>query len=141
MIDTALEATVVGSYSRIGPAVRRRLYHWDRNADLTAGRSSHGGHVRHWSGGSGGTGRGREPDCASSAVTLTCSSPLARRLGNLGVTRLRKLRISRISHQVRDLAGRIARAVPRVDVLLNNAGALFRSRADRGGRASRRPSR
>ena len=40
LVDALLELTVVGSFSRIGPAVRRRLDHWaPPPADVLAGRT------------------------------------------------------------------------------------------------------
>lgn len=128
LIDAALEATVIGSYTRIGPAVRSRLYHWDRALPL------HGRTVV-ITGATSGIGRaatmamtelgaglclvGRNPDL----LELTCRQ--ARRAGgdpNAEVADLEDL------DQVRDLAQRILQRYPRVDVLVNNAGTLFRSR-------------
>ena len=40
LVDDALEISVIGSFSRIGPAVRRRLFRWqDRPAGALAGRT------------------------------------------------------------------------------------------------------
>ena len=128
MIDAALEATVVGSYSRIGPAIRSRLYHWDRPMTLA-------GRVVVITGVTSGIGRaatmalaelgavlclvGRNPDL----LALTCQR--ARELGGNPTAEVANLEdLAQVSH----LAGRIGRRYTGVNVLVNNAGALLRSR-------------
>ena len=128
LIDAALEATVIGSYTRIGPAVRSRLYNWDRALPLS-------GRTVVITGATSGIGRsatmamaelgavlclvGRNPDL----LELTCRQ--ARQGGGDPTGELADLEDLA---QVKDLAGRITQRYPRVDVLLNNSGAMFRAR-------------
>jgi len=142
LIDAALEATVIGSYTRIGPAVRSRLYNWDRALPLS-------GRTVVITGATSGIGRsatmamaelgavlclvGRNPDL----LELTCRQ--ARQGGGDPTGELADLEDLA---QVKDLAGRITQRYPRVDVLLNNSGAMFRARrvAPGGSRRWRGPA-
>ena len=127
MIDTTLEATVVGSYSRIGPAVRRRLYHWDGTPTMT-----HRTVVL--TGATSGIGRAAAAALAEAGAGLCL---VGRNPGQLESTRLEvsefgceaNTEVADLADlaQVRDVAGRIAERYVKIDVLLNNAGALFRS--------------
>ncbi len=128
LIDAALEATVIGSYTRIGPAVRSRFYHWDKALSL------HGRTVV-ITGATSGIGRaaamamaelgavlclvGRNPDL----LDVACRQ--ARRAGGDPTSEVADLEDLA---QVRDLAERISQRYPRVDILLNNAGTIFRTR-------------
>ncbi len=127
MIDTTLGPTVVGSYSRIGPAVRRRLYHWDGTPTLT-----HRTVVL--TGATSGIGRAAAAALAEAGAGLCL---VGRNPGQLESTRLEvsefgceaNTEVADLADlaQVRDVAGRIAERYVKIDVLLNNAGALFRS--------------
>ena len=128
LIDAALEATVIGSYTRIGPAVRSRLYHWDRALPLSR-------RTVVITGATSGIGRAATMAMAelgavlclvgrnAELLELTCRQ--ARQAGGDPTGELADLEDL---PQVRDLAGRIAQRYPKVDVLVNNAGAMFRAR-------------
>jgi dehydrogenase/reductase SDR family member 12 len=128
LIDAALEATVIGSYTRIGPAVRSRLYHWDRALPL------HGRTVV-ITGATSGIGSAAATAMAGLGATL-CLVGRDRDLLEAGCLRARQAGGDPTAEladledlaQVRDLAGRILERYPRVDVLFNNAGTLFRTR-------------
>jgi NAD(P)-dependent dehydrogenase (short-subunit alcohol dehydrogenase family) len=131
-LDDALEVTVVGSFSRVGPAVRRRLQGWtDPPQDALAGRTAV------ITGPTSGLGR-------STAETL---ARLGARVVLVGRDRDR---LSATSAAFRDLVGadrfpivvadlgsvvearaaarQITEAEPRVDILIDNAGAIFPER-------------
>jgi dehydrogenase/reductase SDR family protein 12 len=130
LADVALEATIVGSFSRIGFAARRALFDW--NAEPVVDMS---GRVALVTGATGGLGLaaatalaqrnadlwivGRDPQrteaarCAIAGVAPDSSVTTA--VADLAVL-----------GDVRDLADRVRRSVPRLDVMIHNAGALTR---------------
>ena len=128
MIDAALEATVIGSYTHIGAAVRSRSYHWERALPLY-------GRTVVVTGATSGIGRAATMAMAGlgAALCLVARDPdlleltrrEARQAGGDPTTEVADLEDLA---QVRDLAERILQRYPRVDVLFNNAGTLFRSR-------------
>jgi dehydrogenase/reductase SDR family member 12 len=128
VIDAVLEATVLGSYSRMGPAIRGRVYHWDRPMPLE-------GRVVVITGVTSGIGRAATMALAElgAVLCLVGRDPVrlertylrAREVGGDPTAEVADLEDLA---QVRDLAGHIARRYTGVDVLVNNAGALFRSR-------------
>lgn len=119
LIDAALEATVVGSFSRIGYAVRSRMQSWDDSYDLAGKRLL-------ITGGTSGIGKaaartavregaqvvitGRDQDRAARVADEIGAIPIAADAGDLDV-----------------LPGLVERTVDKLgglDVLVNNAGAL-----------------
>jgi NAD(P)-dependent dehydrogenase (short-subunit alcohol dehydrogenase family) len=128
LADAALEVTVVGSFSRIGFAARRALFNWD--ADPAVDMS---GRVVLVTGATGGLGLaaatalaqrnadvwivGRDRDRTEAARrTIAAHVPDSR-----VTTAVADLAIL---DDVRNLADRVRRSVPRLDVLIHNAGAL-----------------
>lgn len=126
-VDAVLEFTVAGSFSRVGPAIRRRLFHWKPiNGETLEGR------VVVVSGATSGLGL----ECATSMARLGARVILLVRNAELG---------SRVCAQIRELSGnddvalimtdlgdldsvrRAARELtrlPAVHALIHNAGAL-----------------
>ncbi len=128
LADAALEATVVGSFSRIGFVTRRALFDWNAEpvVDMT-------GRVALITGATGGLGLaaamalaqrnadvwivGRDPQRIEAAQrAISAVAPAA------GVTTA--VADLAVLDDVRNLADRVRRSVPRLDVLIHNAGAL-----------------
>jgi NAD(P)-dependent dehydrogenase (short-subunit alcohol dehydrogenase family) len=128
LADAALEATVVGSFSRIGFAARRALFDWD--AEPVVDMS---GRVALVTGATGGLGLaaatalaqrnadvwivGRDPqriEAARRAIAgVAPDSSVTTAVADLAVL-----------DDVRNLADHVRRSAPRLDVLIHNAGAL-----------------
>ena len=128
LADAALEATVVGSFSRIGFAVRRALFDWD--AEPVVDMS---GRVALVTGATGGLGLaaatalaqrnadlwivGRDPQRTEAArraiAAVAPDSNVTSAVADLAVL-----------DDVRKLSEHVRRSVPRLDVLIHNAGAL-----------------
>ena len=128
LADAALEATVVGSFSRIGFAARRALFDWDAEPIVDMS-----GRVALVTGATGGLGLaaatalaqrnadlwivGRDPqriEAARRAIAAVApASSVTTAVADLAVL-----------DDVRNLADRVRRSVPRLDVLIHNAGAL-----------------
>ncbi len=131
VVDGVLEASVVGSFSRIGPDVRRRCEGWDdppsldgRTAVVTGATSGIGlaaaiglarlGAIVHLV--------GREPRRLEEAVRAVAA--VAR-----GTTVSSSLADLADLDQVRELASAVTARHRHIDVLVHNAGALNRQRA------------
>ena len=128
LTDAALEATVVGSFSRIGFAARRALFDWDSEPIVDMA-----GRVVLITGATGGLG-------------LAAATALAQRNAELWIVGRDPLRTETARRaiasvaphssvttavadlaaldEVRNLADRVRRSTPRLDVLIHNAGAL-----------------
>jgi dehydrogenase/reductase SDR family member 12 len=126
-VDEALEASVVGSFTRIGPAVRERLFHWE---PLATHRMD--GKIAVVTG-------------ATSGLGLVAATELARLGARVVIVARDHARAERVSvaiadaaavdpptvvvaemgdlESVRRAAGEL-RALPRIDVLIHNAGAM-----------------
>ncbi len=128
LVDTALELSVVGSYSRIGYAVRSRLEGWapPRCVD---------GRVALVTGGTAGIGRAIASSLAGiGATVVVVGRDRARGIevvgeivdatGNDRVS-FERADLSDLS-AVRELAARVVRTHDRLDILVHNAGVLSR---------------
>jgi dehydrogenase/reductase SDR family protein 12 len=129
LVDGALEVTIAGSYSRIGYAGRSRLAHW-APPDRVEGR------VVLVTGATSGIGRSIADELAGlGAVVIVVGRDESRghstvkaiveRTDNSEVS-FERADLSRLA-DVCDLADRVARRHPRLDVLVHNAGALSRT--------------
>ena len=137
IVDGALEATVVGSFSRTGCAVRSRLEHWSPPADLT-------GRVVVVTGASSGIGQAAALELARLGATLwlvgrdkgriEATASQARDLGAGAVVEPVELDLVD-ADAVRAFATRIATRHDRLHALVHAAGALFPTyrRAPSGG--------
>ena len=128
LVDAALELSVVGSYSRIGYAIRSRLAGWTppRRVD---------GRVALVTGGTSGIGRAIASSLAGIGATVVVvgrdqarGNEVAREIG--GATgndhvSFERADLSDLS-AVRELAARVARTYDRLDILVHNAGVLSR---------------
>lgn len=141
LVDRALEASVVGSFSRLGYTVRRRLERWDDPPDAGVGRRvlvtgansgigaatvaallARGAEVV-GTARTAARGEGARDGLLAAAQRLAPNIDpelLARRLS------LEVLDLDRLDH-VRGLAERLTR-LPPVDVVVHNAGAMFPER-------------
>jgi len=126
--DAALEVTVVLSFSRVGCAVRRRLFDW---SDPPAGRLAR--RVAVVTGPTGGLGQATATRLARLGATVWLlgrdgekTAALAQRIA-LGVpgadVRVALADLSRPA-EVRAVAGRLLGANQRLDILIHNAGVL-----------------
>lgn len=130
LIDTAMEASVVPSFSRAGHAVRRRLFEWqplpraDSRVCVVTGANS-------------GLGYATAALLArqGAVVVAVCRDPdrgaaaVGRLQHETGNERIELALADMSSHDaVRALAAELARRHDRVDVLVHNAGALVHER-------------
>ena len=132
-VDAALEASIVGSFTRVGLAVRQRLGGWSDLAGL-----DRAGRVIVISGATSGLGRAAAGAWAAMGATVV----LVARNADKAAATCAELRAAspsaRVDFHVADTAdlGAIRRvaaallaAYPRIDALVHNAGALDRERA------------
>ncbi len=131
-VDTLLELTVVGSFSRVGPGVRRRLDAWtDPPPNALAGRTAV------VTGPTSGLGRATSQELARLGARVVL---LGRDRGRLEQTagqladatgrsdfRIVVADLTALD-EVRAVATEIAASEPRVDLLIDNAGAIFPER-------------
>ena len=126
LVDTALEVSVIGSFSRLGPLVRGRVEHWDDPPSLA-------GRVCLVTGASGGLGLAASTALArlGASLRLLVRDPgrgedarrqIVAETGNEDV-RCELVDIS-LRRSVRACAERIAEAGESVHVLIHNAGVL-----------------
>ncbi len=128
LVDELLEATVVGSFSKIGPSVRRRTAQWSEPASLE-------GQTVLITGGTSGIGLATAIGVARAGARVRFTARTAER-GNQASSRITAevpgadvgFLLADLSdlEQVRRLAADFGRDHDRLDVLVNNAGALTR---------------
>ena len=132
LVDALLELTVVGSFSRIGPAVRRRLDHWaSPPADVLAGRTVL------ITGPTSGLGRQVTDELAALGARVVLVGRSEERLNAVRDTLVARHGVDLYPIVVADLASLASvRAAAdqvlvnesRLDVLIDNAGAIFPDR-------------
>lgn len=136
LIDGGLELTVVGSFSRIGHAVRRRLYDWsDPRPDALAGKTVL------VTGPTSGLGRAAAEAVAALGARVVLVGRTRSRLTELRSTLIAAHSVDRFPIVVADMASlasvadaveRVATTEGRLDVLIDNAGAIFPDRRETG---------
>lgn len=134
LIDTILELTVIGSFSRIGPAVRGRLFGWtDPPSDALAGRTVL------VTGPTSGLGRAATEQLAALGARVILVGRSDERLARLrdqlaalhGQDRFPTVVADMGSlASVRAAADRILATEPRLDVVVDSAGAIFPQRLE-----------
>ena len=127
LIDNVLEASVVGSFTRLGPVVRRRLFHWE---DLET--VSLDGRVAAVTGASSGLGlatAGRLDSMGGSLRLLVRDRERGERAaaGLAGEPRVLVVDLSSLA-SIRAAAAELLGRERRLDVLIHNAGALLPER-------------
>jgi NAD(P)-dependent dehydrogenase (short-subunit alcohol dehydrogenase family) len=132
LIDDLLELSIVGSFSRIGSTVRRRLFDWsDPPADALRGRTVL------VTGPTSGLGRAMAGRLAALGARVVLVGRDPGRLASVrdelvaahGPDRATAVGADMASlRSVRDAVERIATNEPRLDVLVDNAGAMFPER-------------
>ncbi len=134
LVDTLLELTVIGSFSRIGPAVRGRLFDWqDPPRDALAGRTVL------VTGPTSGLGRAATDELAALGARVILVGRSEERLARVrdelearhGQDRFPMVVADMGSlASVRAAADRILATEPRLDVVVDSAGAIFPERSE-----------
>jgi len=134
IVDDALEISVVGSFSRIGPVVRRRLFRWTpAPAGTLAGRTVL------VTGPTSGLGRAAAGALAALGARVVLAGRSEERLARLrdelvllhGEDRFPIVVVDMGSlASVRAAAARVAATEPRLDVVVDNAGAIYPERTE-----------
>ena len=138
LIDRVLEASVIGSFTRIGPAVRRRIDRWDDHAEAGAGRSAL------VTGGNSGIGFATAVALLARGARVTVTIRDETRMAQVREALLAAATMARPDSAAVDLAGRLSilildldrlasvRALSEriarhdgLDVVVHNAGAMF----------------
>jgi dehydrogenase/reductase SDR family protein 12 len=133
LVDSLLELTVVGSFSRVGPAVRRRIFGWDPPAaNALAGRTAL------VTGPTSGLGRQVAGDLAALGARVVLVGRSKERLGAVRDELIERHGEDRFPIVVGDMASLVSvRAASRevlatqsrLDVVVDNAGAIFPERS------------
>jgi dehydrogenase/reductase SDR family member 12 len=134
LVDGALELSVVGSFTRIGPAVRRRLCDWaDPEPDALAGRTAL------VTGPTSGLGRAVAAELAALGARVVLLGRNEARLASVRAELAAGDGEERFPIVVADMASlRSVRAAiagieasePRLDIVVDNAGAVFADRTE-----------
>jgi NAD(P)-dependent dehydrogenase (short-subunit alcohol dehydrogenase family) len=134
LIDGALELTVVGSFSRVGYEVRRRVFDWkEPRPEALAGKTVV------VTGPTSGLGRAATERLAALGARVVLAGRSETRLAALRATLEARHGEERFPIVVVDMgslgsvraaAARIMETEPRLDVLIDNAGAIFPTRVD-----------
>ena len=134
LIDGGLELTVVGSFSRIGYAVRRRLDHWsDPGPDALAGsRSSFTDRRRDGRAGPKDRRAGRSRLARRADETAAHRGPRQAHRRTQRRPLPHRARGHGVAPSVADAVDRVATTEGRLDVLIDNAGAIFPDRRETG---------
>jgi len=134
LVDDALEISVIGSFSRIGPAVRRRLFRWqDPPAGALAGRTVL---VTGPTSGLGLSVTREVAELGARTVLVGRSEERLIRLRDELATLHGEDRFPVVVADmgslasVRDAVARILETEPRLDVVIDNAGAIFPERIE-----------
>jgi dehydrogenase/reductase SDR family member 12 len=132
LIDAVLEITVVGSFSRLGPAIRRHLFGWtDPPADALAGRTVL------VTGPTSGLGRATTDALAALGARVVLVGRNEDRLRRLGEQLAARHGADRFPVVVADLGSlasvhaaveHVLATEPRLDVVVDNAGAIYATR-------------
>ena len=132
IVDGLLELSIVGSFSRLGWAVRRRLFGWQPpRPDALTGRTVL------VTGPTSGLGRQMATDIAGLGARVVLVGRDPGKLRSVATDLERVHGTDRVTSVVADLASlasvraavdRIVAAEPRLDVVIDNAGALFPAR-------------
>ena len=132
LLDWALELTVIGSFGRLGLVLRRRLFGWDSpEANSLAGRTVL------VTGPTSGLGRAATEALAALGARVVLVGRSPERLASLrdslvhdhGEDRFAIVQADMSSlNSVRAAASRVLATEPRLDVLIDNAGAIFPER-------------
>lgn len=127
-IDNALETSVVGSFTKLGPLLRRRFAHWEGPSDAS-------GRLVVVTGASSGLGREAARELGALGCTVVCVGRDEARLKAI-VEEISKAGGNAVAEQAdlgdlsktADLARRVAASYPSIDILIHNAGALSNTR-------------
>ena len=134
LVDDAIEISVVGSFSRIGYAVRRRLFGW-----APADPDSLSGRTVLVTGPTSGLGRAATEALAALGARVILVGRRPDRLADVRDALVRTHGEDRFPIVVADMASldsvraaaeRILESEPRLDVLVDNAGAIFPERTE-----------
>lgn len=134
LLDDAIEISVLGSFSRIGYAVRRRLFGW-----APAGPGSLSGRTVLVTGPTSGLGRAAAEGLAALGARVILVGRDPHRLADVRDALLRTHGEDRFATIVADMASlasvgaateRILATEPRLDIVVDNAGGIFRERTE-----------
>ncbi len=134
VVDAALELAVVPSFSRIGPAVRGHLYDWPSKPDRSlAGRTAL------VTGATSGIGRAAVTRLAGAGARVVLLGRSADKLESLRSELVSQVGEDRFAVVIADMSSlgsisdavkHIAESEDRLDVLVDNAGAIYPERTD-----------